>query len=198
MRPTTGTPDLRSMWGPENGPRPVPDPANEALFAHFHLEVTVEFPVAASRVWALVSDPTRIGSFSPECIQARWIEGRDRAEVGSRFEGTNRIWLDDGRLYEWIRPCTVTRCIAPRVFAYMTHDRWNEPATEWTFAIEPTAGGCALTQSMRVVPAGLPGLRVDADADPARARALLEARMPQLRGAMLETLERMRSACSTR
>ena len=184
------------MWGPENGPRPVPNPENEARFARFHLEVTVEFAAAPTTVWELVSDPTRIGSFSPECIEARWIEGSDHAAVGSRFEGTNRIWLDDGRLYEWIRPCTVTACDAPRAFGYMTHDRWNVPATEWTFVIGAAGVGCRLTQSMRVVPGGLPGLRVDADADPTRAGTLLDARMPQLRHTMLETLERMRAVCA--
>ena len=183
------------MWGPENGPRPTPNPANDAAFARFHLSATREFPVAPDVVWALITDPTLIGTFSPECVQGRWIEGGAEAAVGVRFEGTNRTRLEDGRLYEWVRPCTITTCHPPFRYRYMTHDRWDVPATEWAFDIEPISSGARVTESMRVVPGGLPGLRVDADADPTRAEELLARRLPELETAMRTTLERMCTAC---
>ena len=40
-----------------------------------------------TKVWALVSDVTRIGEFSPETFEARWRRGSTGPEVGARFKG---------------------------------------------------------------------------------------------------------------
>jgi uncharacterized protein YndB with AHSA1/START domain len=183
---------IRSMWGPENGIRPHPNAANEACFAELHVQVTVDLEVPPEPAWALLTDPTRIGEFSPECVAARWIEESDQAVVGSRFEGTNQMVLADGQVFEWVRPCAVTRCEPPLFYEYVAHDRWDQPATEWKFEIEPTSNGCRLTQSMRALPGGLSGIRLAADADPSSARALLDHRIPQLRRGMVETLQRVK------
>ena len=100
--------------------------------------------------------------------------------------------LPDGRIFEWVRPCTITRSEPPRFYEYVAHDRWDHPATEWTFAIEPTATGCRLTQSMQALPGGLSGIRLEADADPSTARALLDHRVPQVQQGMVETLQRVK------
>ena len=183
--------DIRSMWGPENGDRPTPNPVNDALFAGIGLEVAADFPVSPESVWDLVSDPTRIGEFSPECQGARWIEGSDRAATGARFEGTNRTTLDDGRIFEWIRPCTITRCERPSLYEYVAHDRWNQPATRWSFRIEPTPDGCRAVHSMQILADGLSGLRLAADADPSTARTLLDQRLPDLLRGIQDTLQQM-------
>ena len=39
-------------------------------------EVTIEMAAPPEEVWALVSDVTRIGEFSPETFEARWTRGR--------------------------------------------------------------------------------------------------------------------------
>ena len=188
--------DIRSMWGSDNGDRPMPNPANDALFANIGFDVAADFPVPAERVWDLVSDPTRIGEFSPECIGARWIEGSYRAALGARFEGSNRATLEDGRIFEWIRPCTIVQCEQPFLYGYMTHDRWDQPATEWNFKIEPTPHGCHVTHSMRMFPDGLSGLRLAADADPTSTRTLLDQRLQSLRGGIQDTLQRMKAHLS--
>ena len=190
---TEREPDIRSMWGAENGARPAANPVNEPLFAQIHIDVAADIDVAPEQVWNLVTDPTRIGEFSPECVRGRWIEGSDRPEVGARFEGTNRSTLPDSRNFEWVRPCTVTRAEPHSLYAYVAHDRWDQPATEWTIRIERTGAGCRVTQSMRVVPGGLSGLRLAADADPSIARDLVDDRVPHLRQGMAETLGRMKT-----
>ena len=50
--------------------------------------VTVTMKAGPAEVWALVSDVTRIGEFSPETFEARWIDGATGPVVGARFQGT--------------------------------------------------------------------------------------------------------------
>ena len=59
----------------------------------FHLlgpltrEVSVHVDATPEEVWALVSDVTRIGEFSPETFEARWRHGSTGPEVGAKFKG---------------------------------------------------------------------------------------------------------------
>jgi uncharacterized protein YndB with AHSA1/START domain len=53
--------------------------------------VTVHFAAPPARVWDLVSDITRIGEFSPETFEARWLAGPQAGaagpQAGARFRG---------------------------------------------------------------------------------------------------------------
>ena len=40
-----------------------------------HDSVTVHMAAPPERVWDLVSDVTRIGSYSPETFEAEWVDG---------------------------------------------------------------------------------------------------------------------------
>jgi len=42
-------------------------------------------------VWDLVTDITRIGEWSPECIRAAWLGEPSRPRPGARFTGRNRF-----------------------------------------------------------------------------------------------------------
>jgi len=49
----------------------------------------------AEALWALVTDVTRTGEWSPEATGGAWIDGATGPAVGARFKGTNRggpIW----------------------------------------------------------------------------------------------------------
>ena len=40
-----------------------------------HDSVTLHMNASPDQVWALVSDVTRIGAYSPETFEAEWLEG---------------------------------------------------------------------------------------------------------------------------
>ena len=50
-------------------------------------EVSLHMDATTEEVWALVSDVTRIGEFSPETFEARWRRCSAGPEVGARFKG---------------------------------------------------------------------------------------------------------------
>ena len=49
--------------------------------------VTVHMAATPAKVWDLVSDVTRIGEFSPETFDAKWVGGATGPELGARFKG---------------------------------------------------------------------------------------------------------------
>ena len=48
-------------------------------------EVSLHMAAPPEQVWALVSDVTRIGEFSPETFEAQWTHGATGPVVGARF-----------------------------------------------------------------------------------------------------------------
>jgi hypothetical protein len=52
-----------------------------------HDSVTVHMAASPEKVWALVSDVTRIGEFSPETFEAQWLDGATGPAVGAKFRG---------------------------------------------------------------------------------------------------------------
>jgi uncharacterized protein YndB with AHSA1/START domain len=100
---------------------------------------TVEAP--AEVVYALVSDVTRMGEWSPETASCRWVDGARSAGVGARFRGSNRR----GPL-QWTTTCTVTAADPGRRFAFTV--TWaGVPISDWAYDLAPAAGGCTVTES---------------------------------------------------
>jgi Polyketide cyclase / dehydrase and lipid transport len=182
-----------SRWG-EHGPRPEPAAINDALFGAFEATASVEVTCAPMAAWQLVTDIVRIGEFSPECADARWIDGATFPAEGARFEGTNRVVNENhDSEYIWIRPCTVIVAQSPEEFAYAVGDRSDgSPAAVWDFRIAATATGCRVTQQFRHLPHGLSGLRLLADAQPTRAETIVGDRVTELTDGMHRTLQQMR------
>jgi hypothetical protein len=182
-----------SIWG-EHGDRPEPASVNDSLFDEFRALASIEVACAPLTAWELVTDIRRIGEFSPECIDARWIDGAKGPSVGARFEGTNRV-ADDANdsEYIWIRPCTVTTAQSPERFSYAVGDRYDgTPATFWDIEIEPTGTGCRITQRFRHLPRGLSGVRHRADDDPPHSEDIVNERLQGLTNGMMQTLQRMK------
>ena len=181
------------MWG-EHGDRPEPLASNDSLFGAFMASCSIEVACTQAAAWELVTSVERIGEFSPECIDAVWIDHSSGACVGARFQGTNRVVLEDGASdYVWIRPCTITIAEAPRRFGYTVGDRYDgTPACAWEVEIEQTATGCRITQRFQHLSRGLSGIRHAADADPDHAEEIIESRVEGLVNGMNETLERMK------
>lgn len=105
------------------------------------VEVTEQVAADPVEVWRLVSDVTRMGSWSPETTACRWINGATGPVVGAKFRGTNRR----GPLL-WQTTCTVTAAEPGRRFAF---DVTFGPAaiSSWAYDIESVEGGCVVTES---------------------------------------------------
>ena len=105
------------------------------------VSVSREMAAPPEEVWALVSDLTRMGEWSPEAKGGRWAGGVDGPAVGAVFKGRNR----NGR-YRWPTNVAVIECDPPRRFAF----RLNIPfmgGCDWVYDIEPTGEGCRVTES---------------------------------------------------
>lgn len=108
--------------------------------------VTVRIDASPDQVWALVSDVTRIGEFSPETFEAEWLGDDDRPVIGARFRGhvkRNR----KGPTY-WSL-CEVTECEPNRSFGFavLVGDR---PINHWRYELAPVDGGTEVTESFRL------------------------------------------------
>ncbi|MDH4352907.1 MAG: SRPBCC family protein [Actinomycetota bacterium] len=101
--------------------------------------VTVAVDAPAEQVFALVSDLSRMGQWSPECVG---VEGpTERMGVGSAFVGRNRR---DGN--EWTTSCTVVAWEPGALLAFFAGD--EETGTTWTYRVRPQGDGrCELTES---------------------------------------------------
>ena len=108
------------------------------------VEVTV--PATPDQVWAVLADVTRTGEWSHECHTAQWLDGADEAAVGARFRGANKAGFA-----RWSKPCTITALLPSRRLVYRTNGGIMGDATEWTFTLEPTEGGCRIAQSYEIL-----------------------------------------------
>jgi uncharacterized protein YndB with AHSA1/START domain len=108
-------------------------------------EVVVD--AAPEAVWALASDPTRVGEWSHECFEARWLEGATRAVPGARFQGRNKV----GRV-KWGRTSEIVEVDAPNEIAWRTvPTRMYPDSTEWRLRVEPCEQGTRIVQRFEVL-----------------------------------------------
>jgi uncharacterized protein YndB with AHSA1/START domain len=94
--------------------------------------VTTYMQAPPEKVWALVSDVTRIGEFSPETFEGEWLDGATGPAVGVRFRGHVRR---NGRGPVYWSPCTITECEAPRVFAFSVGPRPGTVLNTWKYEL---------------------------------------------------------------
>ncbi|MCG5433056.1 SRPBCC family protein [Mycobacterium sp. MYCO198283] len=143
--------------------------------------VTVHMAAAPDRIWALISDVTRIGEFSPETFEGRWSKGSDGPAVGARFQGHVKR---NGRGPVYWTNCRVTACEPGREFGFDVVGPDDKAINSWHYRLEPTDGGTAVTESFAL--ADRPLLRI--------YWALLGwARGRTNRNGMRQTLERIKA-----
>ena len=106
------------------------------------VEVTAAVRAEPSVVYDLISDVTRMGSWSPETTSCRWLGDATGPTVGARFRGSNR----HGPLLRWTTTCTVTAAVPGRRFAFDV-DFAGVPIARWAYDLEPSATGCIVTES---------------------------------------------------
>lgn len=105
------------------------------------VSVSREMQATPDAVWAAISDVTRMGEWSPECHTCEWAPGVSAPAVGARFFGHNR----NGEK-EWTTEAEITECEPGKVLAF-DGVFGDMRFSHWRYEIEPTAGGCRVTES---------------------------------------------------
>jgi uncharacterized protein YndB with AHSA1/START domain len=101
---------------------------------------TTRIAASPETVYALVSDLTRMGEWSPEATGGEWVGGPGPA-VGVKFKGTN---AHGGK--KWKTVVKVTDARSPSRFAF-ANGVGPVVVAEWIYEIAPVADGCELTES---------------------------------------------------
>jgi len=105
-------------------------------------EASVWIDAAPEVVWALVTDVTRMGEWSPETYAAEWLDGATGPAVGARFRGRNRRpWLQ-----RWSTRPRVRACDPPQEFAFALGLR-NHDFVTWRYRFVAEDGGTRVTES---------------------------------------------------
>ncbi len=110
---------------------------------------SIHIAVAPDELYALVSDVTRTGEWSPVCRGCWWDEGAG-PHVGAWFTGRNEI---PGRA--WETRSQVVAAEPGRRFAWEVNNGW----VYWGYTLVPEADGTRLTESWEFRPAGIEGFR---------------------------------------
>jgi uncharacterized protein YndB with AHSA1/START domain len=142
-----------------------------------HDAVTVHMSAPPTAIWAVVTDVTGIGRFSPETFEAEWIDGATGPAVGARFRGHVKR---NGRGPVYWTTCEVVACEPDREFVITGGRQVNT----WRYRLEPAGDGTDVTESFEL-----------ADTAPLRLywRLLGWARGRTNREGMRTTLERVKA-----
>ena len=98
------------------------------------------------QVWQVVSDVTRTGEWSHECVSVAWVD-EPRARPGARFRGGNRAGP-----WRWSRTCELVTVDEPRELSWRTVPTLLFPdSTLWSLRLEPAGDGTRIVQSFEVV-----------------------------------------------
>lgn len=107
-----------------------------------HDSVSIEIAAPPEQVYALVSDITRMGEWSPECVRCEWTKGATGPVVGARFKAKNK----GRRGPAWFNTPVVTAAEPGREFAFNRSGPGIGSYT-WRYVLEPTSTGTRVTES---------------------------------------------------
>lgn len=110
-------------------------------------ERSIQIAAAPGALWALVADVTRMGSWSPLTVSARWVAPATGPALGARFSGTNRLPL----VRRWTSVATVTACEPGRVFAFAVGADPDRPNSLWTYRFEPSGSSTVVSETWQMV-----------------------------------------------
>ena len=92
-------------------------------------------------VYALVTDVTRMGEWSPETVSCVWLDGATGPAVGARFKGSNK-----NGFARWSTKPTVSVADPGREFSFVVGG-----LTQWTYRFEAANGGTELVESFEML-----------------------------------------------
>lgn len=99
------------------------------------LKAEIEINAPVSKVWSLVSDPSRMPQWSPQC--------RIMKALGPIRPGTRTVNLNRRGLLFWPTTSVITEVVPERKFAF----RIPLNTTVWSYELEPTATGTRLVET---------------------------------------------------
>jgi uncharacterized protein YndB with AHSA1/START domain len=104
------------------------------------LNVSREIAASPEQLYAMVSDVTRMGEWSPENEGGEWMGGASAAAAGARFRATNRVGKKS-----WKTMATVVDADPGRRFSFLVG---VGPVTvaEWSYTFEATPTGCRVIE----------------------------------------------------
>jgi uncharacterized protein YndB with AHSA1/START domain len=99
------------------------------------LQTQIDIDAPVDKVWALISDFSRMPQWSPQC--------RLMKAFGPLRQGTRTINVNRRRFLYWPTTSTVTEVIPEKKLAF----RVNTNNTVWTYELEPTENGTRVVES---------------------------------------------------
>jgi uncharacterized protein YndB with AHSA1/START domain len=105
------------------------------------VSVSQEITAPPEKVWAMVSDVTRMGEWSPENEGATWLRGATGPQPGATFRGMNRNGKKKWKTVGKIVDAEPGRLLSFRVTAM------GLKVAEWRYEFETTATGCRATET---------------------------------------------------
>lgn len=146
-----------------------------------HVEITRDIAAPPEVVYAAISDITRMGEWSTECVSCEWQEGFDGPVVGAVFDGHNvngeHTWTTQGRVIEADPGSAFTFECSMMDFHFST----------WGYRIEPTEAGCRVTEWSD-------DLRPDSILEFSQQLSGIDDREARNQETMSDTLERLAAA----
>ncbi|MGE0879319.1 MAG: SRPBCC family protein [Acidimicrobiia bacterium] len=104
------------------------------------LSITRDIAASPDAVYAAISDVTRMGEWSEECVACQWHDGFDGPVVGATFDGHNRrdekAWTTQGKVVE---------AEPGRAFTFEC-SMFGVHFSTWGYVLEPTPDGCRVTE----------------------------------------------------
>ena len=105
--------------------------------------VTVHMDAPPEKVWALVSDVTKTGRYSPETFEAEWLDGADRPAVGARFRGHVKR---NGTGPDVLDQVHRHRVRAGQGVHLRRRQPEKHPMNTWGYRLEPAGDGTDVTE----------------------------------------------------
>ncbi len=130
-------------------------------------------------VWTAISDVTRMGDWSPECIAARWSGEATGPVVGATFEGDNVAKVAGRTMKKWTTSSQVSVSEPGAVFEFVA-----EGYTTWRYEFAAEGDRTRVTETFSYSASGFQGFMYD--------KVLRRGSM--MTKGMQATLERVKSA----
>lgn len=108
---------------------------------------SIHVAVPPDELYAMVSDVTRMGEWSPICRACWWDEGAG-PQVGAWFTGRNQT-----PERTWETRSQVVAADPGRRFGWEVNDGW----VHWEYTFEPDGDGTLLTEWWEFLPKGIAG-----------------------------------------